>query len=259
MVSNIDAAQRQRISAFLGIRELPLQLRLDVLDVLTYLRPAARVLVRPEAEAKQVCGTLLELGLSISVGSGVKWQPITTATTCHDWFSEGTRNGALEPMAILYIGRTDDDAASARGADETTDDRLFANALGYPSCCISWVCDRGRVPEIGESISLYAPDGKYDPLVWPGAMILDAPLTAHYPCSTSCDQSRDAARTRISVLSQLGQTNILRHILNARKMVYFLDTQSNLKTAPAESFQADWSMTLAVPSMSSEKALGIYL
>lgn len=253
----IDTDRRQQICDFLGNAGLSLQLRLDILDVSARLRPAARVLIRPEGEAKEVCASLLGLGLSISVGKGVKWQPKTAATTCHDWFSETLDQSALEPMVPIYVAFTEVGAVAARAADETADDGVFATALGYPACCIRWVLARGRVPEVRESISLYAPNGKYDPLIWPGAMIVDAPLTAHYPCSTSCKPSRDVAQARISLLLQVGQDDILRHLADARELVYFLDANCALKAAPSSGLEENQNGKFASPSMPSRQALGL--
>jgi hypothetical protein len=160
-------------------------------------------------------------------------------------------------MAVLYVAPSQDEADQARAADETRDDVVFASCLGYPSCCIEWVSERKCVPELAECIELYAHEGLYDPLVWPGAMLNDAPLTAHYPCSTGCVSSQVLARARIELLSKLGCYKILEKIIQAREMVYFLDDRRKLCSVPAESFTGNCHDPIARPSIAPAERLKI--
>ena len=242
---------------FLRKRHLPLQMRLDLLDVFCRLRPAARVLVKPEDEANEVCQDILSAGFFIAVGKGMKWQPQSSGITCHDWFSEKSNTTTFESMALLYVAASQDGAEQTRAADETRDDVVFARALGYPNCCIEWVNERKRVPELSECIELYAPEGTYDPLVWPGAMLNDAPLTPHYPCSAVCVHSQALAQARVDLLVKLGCTEILERIIRAREMVYYMDGQRKLRTVSTADFAASEHDRFAKPSISAAKRLNI--
>lgn len=246
-----------KLNAFLRKEHLPLQMRLDLLDVFCRLRPAARILIRPEDEAEEVCQAILSVGYYIAVGKGIKWQPKSSAVTCHDWFSKNSNSTTFESMAVLYVADSQAGADQTRAADETRDDVVFARALGYPSCCIEWVSVRKRVPELSECIELYAAEGSYDPLVWPGAMLNDASLTPHYPCSTSCVHSQALARARVELLVRLGCFEILESIISAREMVYFVDNQQKLRAASTADFLADNHDLYAKPSISAAKRLNI--
>jgi hypothetical protein len=246
-----------RLGVFLRKRHLPLQLRLDLMDVFCRLRPAARVLVKAEDEAKEVCQHILSFGFSIAVGKGIKWLPKSSVITCHDWFSEKSNTTIFESMAVLYVAASQDEAEQTRAADETRDDVVFARALGYPKCCIEWVKERKRVPEISECIELYAPEGTYDPLVWPGAMLNDAPLTPHYPCSAVCIHSQAFAQARVDLLVKLGSSEILGKIVRAREMVYYIDGQRKLRAVSTADFFASKHDRFAKPSTSAAKRLNI--
>ena len=245
------------MQAFLNNTSLPLQLRLDCLDVIASLRPAARILVHLGDEAEKVCSALLHSGVAISVAKGVKRQPNSKRVTVHDWFDQVEPTDEFTDMAVLYIAKDQSTADSARSADETKDDALFGKALGYPSCCIEWVRRRGRVPEIRECLKLYAYNHTYDPLIWPGAMIYDSPLTPHYPCSPRCVQSQTLARARVKVLTELNCWEILETLIRARELVYFVDSKEKLSAAPAAEFVPSGSDRFAKPSVAAAERLNI--
>lgn len=246
-----------KLAVFLKKNYLPLQLRLDLLDVFCGLRPAARILVKPDDEAAKVCQDVLAFGCSIAVGKGMKWQPKSSGIMCHDWFSDRSDAITLEAMAVLYVARSETTAQKTRTADETRDDVIFARSLGYPDCCIEWVRARGRVPELSESIELYAPDGFYDPLVWPAAMLLDAALTPHYPCSPTCAPSKALAQTRVHLLMRSGCFEILQRIVHAREMTYFTDKMGRIHVLQPGDFAQSEHTRTAKPNMSADHRLGI--
>lgn len=248
-----------KVAGFLTQNYLPLQLRLDLLDVFCGLRPAARILVRPENEATQVCRDVLAFGCYIAVGKGVKWQPKSLAITCHDWFSDHSDAAGLEALAVLYVARSETKAQETRAADETRDDVIFAQALGYPDCCIDWVRERKRVPELSECIALYAPNGVYDPLVWPGAMLCDAPLTPHYPCSSTCAPSQALARARVQLLVKSGCSELLQRIIRAREMIYYTDQKGHLRAVRPGVFVKNISTRTAKPNMLAADRLDLSL
>lgn len=246
-----------KLGGFLNKHYLPLQLRLDLLDVFCGLRPAARVLVRPDDEAAYVCQDVLAFGCSIAVGKGMKWQSKSSGTTCHDWFSDRSDAATLEAMAVLYVAGSESTAQETKAADETRDDVIFAQSLGYPECCIDLVRARKRVPELSECIALYAPGGIYDPLVWPGAMLYDAPLTPHYPCSPTCAPSQALAQARVKLLVKSGCFAILKKIVRAREMIYFADDQGRLHASLRGEFVQNGHTRSAKPNMPAADRLGV--
>jgi hypothetical protein len=253
----IAEEKARKLVHFLGKRHLPLQMRMDLLDVFCGLRPAARVLVKPEGEAHEVCQDILSIGFSIAVGKGVKWQPKSSGVTCHDWFSEKSNSTTFESMAVIYVAASQEEAEQTKAADETRDDVVFAHALGYPNCCIEWVNERKCVPELSECIELYASQGTYDPLIWPGAMLNDAPLTPHYPCSAICRLSKALAQARVDLLVKLGCFEILERIIRAREVVYYIDVQQKLCSVSTADFIASDHNPSAKPSISPAKGLNI--
>ena len=230
---------------------LPLQLRLDCLDVATAIRPAARILVQLGNEAEKVCAALLSSGVAISVAKGVKRQPKPTHVTVHDWFDHNELGAELVDMAVLYIAKDQTTADGARSADETKDDVLFGKTLGYPDCCIDWVRHRGRVPEIRECLALYTSNNEYDPFPWPGALLVDAPLTPHYPCSTACAGSVAIASQRLRELERLTASEILTKLRNARRMVYWLNSSGLFCASLPKDFRKEDACGHAFPRVAN--------
>lgn len=233
--------------AFVNETSLPLQLRLDCLDVAASIRPAARILVHLGDEAEKVCASLINSGISISVAKGVKHQPKPTHVTVHDWFDQHESAAEIVEMAVLYIAKEQAIADSARSADETKNDALFGKTLGYPDCCIDWVRHRGRVPEIRECLALYTKDNEYDPFPWPGAMVVDAPLTPHYPCSISCTNSVAIASQRVLELKRLKAFDIVEKLRNARRMVYWLGSDGVIRASLPSNFHKKDAHDYAFP------------
>ena len=163
-----------RIRSLLELSDLTLQIRCDIADVLAGIRPTARLMLRPGAEAETCVNAIIRAGLAVAVGRGIKWQPRRDQLGVVDWMGESPdlRNEA-EKFIVLYTAFTQKSAEESRAADETCDDTKFGRALGYPPCCVKFVNDRGRVPEHKDVFELYAHQGSYDPLCWPGAMAFD--------------------------------------------------------------------------------------
>ncbi len=221
------------VSKLLGFELLPLQTRLDTIDVALGWRPAARVLIPIYGEIEAFAAKVLESGCMISVGRGVKLQRRVSATQCIDWFESlpvagGTHGLGLERMSILYIGRSETEAEQARAADESGDDESFGRALGYPRCCMSFVRNRSRVPSIAECFELYASDGFYEPWTWPCTLQFDAGLIPHFPCSSSCGDSRILAEQRWNLLREAGRSTDIDRLRRARRGKYFLATDNTV-------------------------------
>lgn len=250
-----DSIQHKIIKDFAEKKHLPLQLRLDVLDVVFDIRPASRILVRVKSEVEEVCADIINAGLSISVGRGIRWQRKSTVLTCHDWFEDNIGGEDYEAMAILYLSTSNSVANDTRSADETKDDRVFGKALGYPNCCVDWVINRGKVPELAECIKLYTKDGFYDPLIWPGAMAVDAPLTPHYPCSIQCKKSQDIALSRIEALQYLGCEILIKRILDSRNMIYSINSNGQMQAHSSMETKALSDLACAKPLVPASERL----
>jgi hypothetical protein len=220
----------QRVRDLLGFTSLTMQIRCDIVDVLTGLRPTARLMLRPGPEAESCVRAVINGGMSVAVGRGVKWQPRQQVVGVVDWMGRGeAASGTAEKFVVLYIAKTQVLADSSRAADETRDDAAFGQALGYPPCCVRFVDDRGVVPEHKDVFSLYAIDGHYDPLCWPGAMAIDQSLLIHYPCSVSCAASRRLSEGRWNYIRQCGTSSVIELIRAAHALAYWLDSEGRVR------------------------------
>lgn len=227
-----------RIRELLELTDLTLQIRCDMADVVSALRPTARLMLRPGAEAETCARATVRAGLSVAVGRGVKWQTRREQGGVVDWMGEGpTGHDAAEKFIVLYVGLTQASADGSRAADETRDDAAFGLALGYPSCCVKFVKDRGRVPEHRDVFTLYAGRGRYDPLCWPGAMAVDRSLLIHYPCSVACDVSRSMAESRWRYIRDSGCKQVIAQMRSAHELAYWIDREGWVRAgaqAPAD-------------------------
>jgi hypothetical protein len=225
--------QADRLSCWLSRPSLPLQARLDVADVMCGLRPAARVLIPAIGHRDVELSALVETGLAIAVARGMKWQARRSSIGCVDW--SAAASSETDPFVVLYVGRDETAASSARTADEGADDSAFGETLGYPSCCTEWVCRRGAVPALAESFKLYAPDGHYACYAWPASMAVDAPLTPHFPCSRSCAPSQRLALGRWIYLQEIQASQPIERIRWAANATYHLLSSGEVRAgAPAD-------------------------
>ena len=219
-----------RIRGLLELSALTLQIRCDIVDVLVGLRPTARLMLRPGFEAETCVRVVVQAGLSVSVGRGVKWQSSHKRLGIVDWMGEVPGDCAeAEKFIVIYVGFTQALADNSRAADESRNDAEFGQALGYPSCCVKFVTDLGRVPEHKDVFSLYAAQGKYDPLCWPGAMALDCSLLIHYPCSIACPTSRWMAECRWRYIRDSGCESVIALVRSAHELVYWLDREGRVR------------------------------
>lgn len=234
----------RRIRETLNLYNLSLQIRCDISDVIVGLRPTARLMLRSGSETEICVRTIIEAGLFVAVGRGVKWQTRRKELGLVDWMGDGPEsNDGMEKFVVLYIGRDRQSAEASRAADETGDDTVFGRALGYPACCIKFVHERGAVPELREVFTLYTKEGRYDPWCWPGAMALDRSLLIHYPCSTSCDHSRTLGRSRWEYILHSGCRPLIAQLRAAHELIYWLDNDGQVQAgsrAPADAQAATW-------------------
>lgn len=213
-----------RVRELLGLSDLTLQVRCDLVDVVTGLRPTARLMLRPGAEAETCARAIVRAGLSVAVGLGVKWQVRREQVGVVDWMGEeSASHDTTEKFILFYVGLTQASADNCRAADQTRDDTEFGRTLGYPACCVRFVNERGGVPEHKDVFMLYAAQGRYDPLCWPGAMVLDRSLLTHYPCSTRCAASRKMAAYRWRYILDSGCKSVIEQVRSAHGYIYWLD------------------------------------
>ena len=210
------------VARVLASKSLTLQLRCDAADILTGLRPAARVMVRPGVEARLCVELLVSTGLSVSVARGFVLQQVRRSGGVIDWRSQGEGAPHDEKFVVLYCARHQKIADDARARDESKDDTAFGLSLGYPRCCVARVARVGRVPEHREVFLLYASNGVYSPLCWPGAMSRDASLLVHYPCSASCEHSRVLAASRLEYIRESAPADVLEKVRKAHLQTYWL-------------------------------------
>ena len=207
--------------------KLSLQIKLDILDVILRNRPAARVLTRPSLETTICAELVIACGLSIVVGKGLVHQ-VKNKNNSIDWFSSSKQKES-ESFVVLYIGCDDRTAYLAREADESRNDVLFGQSLGYPSCCINNILQLGGIPELTDCFAYYSLNNIYDALIWPISSILDASLTPHYPCNTNCRNSRGIAQARWKALLKVESLDTIR-VRDSRRLYYSLDTNFVINT-----------------------------
>ena len=222
-----------------------LQNRLDLLDVISGARPCARLTLRRWSEAGGMAREILNLGLKVVVSHYCLHHPVHPQNGYVDDF--GTLEGVpTEEMICLYIAQRDEVAEEARMHDESHNDEQFGISLGYPRCCVNFVVNRGSVPKLAETFSLYATDGFYHPLAWPGAWIHDASLTANYPCSNTCSHSRALASGRWGLLKRFAASSLLDRVLKAHEAVYWL-TDDGVISSSLKEQRPSYNKTVATP------------
>ncbi len=215
-----------------------LQARLDALDVLLGVRPAARLLLPREGPAERMATLLLQAGAAVAVGRHLVTQsiPLEGEVFVNELIIDSSERGAnVEVLVPLYIGLNRECSERARDLDETGDDRGFGESLAYPNCCIEAVLRRGSVPAIDECYELYATDGFFEPLTWPAAACRDASLVPHYPCHRNCRPSFAMAAARVEALLKWAPKSDLGRVEWALSATYtFLDDHSiDVRSTPA--------------------------
>ncbi len=208
-------------SALNKLFELPyssLQTKLDILDVVTGIRPAARLILHKKIESAQCIPLLLDLQLSISVGAacGLK----QTAFNYID-NSNQDEDTQLHNFVRIYISTTKSQSEGAKQADFAISDADLGAQLGYPSCCIKFVIQRKSVPTVRESPSLYSLNGYYNPMAWPVAGLFDAGIVPHFPCSMSCNASHALAQSRLdAVRDEIQNGQYLKSLIHYNSIPY---------------------------------------
>jgi hypothetical protein len=194
-----------------------LQIKLDILDVYLGYRKGARIICRLDSQVESVVKILLEMNIKISVGKGVVFQG-KGINNVVDFFEVDDLKA--EKFIPLYISLDDNYANSLREADESRDDIIFGTMLDYPACCIKKVAEAGNVPSIIKSFEYLQEDKRYNVWTWPVAMIGDASLLVHYPCSLKCKDSMDMAKKHFQVINKYAPKNIVERVIKYHSSFY---------------------------------------
>ena len=196
----------EKLSAVLAINTTTLQIKLDILDVYLGYRKGARIICRLDSQVESIVKILIDINIKVSVGKGLVFQK-KGLNNVVDFFDNDTLD--VEKLIPLYISLNDDYANLLREADESRDDIKFGTMLDYPTCCIKKVAEAGNVPSIIEAFHYLQENKRYNVWTWPVAMIGDASLLVHYPCSTKCRESVDIAKKHFQLISKYAPKNII--------------------------------------------------
>ena len=196
----------EKLSKVLAINTITLQIKLDILDVYLGYRKGARIICRLDSQVESIVKILLEMNIKVSVGKGLVFQK-KGLNNVVDFFENDTLDA--EKLIPLYISLNDDYANSLREADESRDDIKFGTMLDYPVCCIKKVAESGNVPSIIEAFHYLQENNRYNVWTWPIAMIGDASLLVHYPCSTKCKESMDISKKHFQLINKYAPKSII--------------------------------------------------
>lgn len=207
----------EKIIKVLEINTTTLQIKLDILDVYLEYRKGARIICKLDFQIESIVKILLDMNIKISVGKGLVFQK-KGLNNVVDFFENDTLDA--EKLIPLYISLNNDYATSLREADESRDDIKFGTMLDYPSCCIKKVAVAGNVPSIIEAFHYLQENKRYNVWAWPVAMIGDASLLVHYPCSTKCKESMDIAKKHFQLINTYAPKNILERVMKYHSSLY---------------------------------------
>ena len=199
----------EKLSVVFEINSTTLQIKLDILDVYLGYRKGARIICRLESQVESIVKVLLDMNIKVSVGKGLVFQK-KGLNNVVDFFEND--NLDAEKLIPIYISLNDDYANLLREADESRDDIKFGTMLDYPACCIKKVAEDGHVPTIIEAFHYLQENQKYNVWTWPVAMIGDASLLVHYPCSSKCGESMDIAKKHFQLISKYAPKNIVERV-----------------------------------------------
>ena len=210
----------EKIKTVLSIKDTTLQIKLDILDIYLEYRKGARIICRLDSQLESIVKILLDMNIKISVGKGLVFQK-KGLNNVVDFFEINTLNA--EKLIPLYISLNDDYANSLREADESRDDIKFGTMLDYPKCCINKVAEVGKVPSIIEAFDYLQENGNYNVWTWPVAMIGDASLLVHFPCSLECSESMDIAKKHLQLIINFAPNYIVDRVIRFHSSRYSLN------------------------------------
>jgi hypothetical protein len=212
----------EKLSSVFAMDATTLQIKLDILDVYLGYRKGARIICRLDTQVESIVKILLDMNIKVSVGKGLVFQA-KGLNNVVDFFEKDNFNA--EKLIPLYISLNDDYANSLRDADESRDDIKFGTMLDYPTCCIKKVAEDGNVPSVIEAFHYLQENQKYNVWTWPVAMIGDASLLVHYPCSSKCGESIDIAKKHFQLISKYAPKNIVERVEKYHSSLYSLNNE----------------------------------
>ena len=210
----------EKIKLIFSIENCTLQIKLDILDVYLDYRRGARIICRLDSQVELVVKELINLDIKVSVGKGLVFQN-KGVNNVVDYFE--SKNLDSEKMIPLYISQKEQYAIDLREADETKDDIKFGEMLDYPECCVEKVATAGHVPSVIEAFHYLNSSEKYNVWTWPVAMIGDASLLVHYPCSHFCKKSIQLAQKHFHLIKQYAPKSILDRVIKHHISYYSLN------------------------------------
>jgi hypothetical protein len=210
----------EKLSLVLAINETTLQIKLDILDVYLGYRKGARIICRLGSQVESIVKVLLDLNIKVSVGKGLVFQK-KGINNVVDFFAN--ENSDVEKLIPLYISLNEDYSKSLRDADESKDDVKFGKMLDYPECCIKKVSEARNVPSLIEAFHYLQENKRYNVWTWPIAMIGDASLLVHYPCSTKCKESMDIAKKHFQLIKKYAPKSIIERVEKHHSSIYSLN------------------------------------
>lgn len=213
--------KEELIKSIFNINGTTLQIKLDILDVYLGYRKGARILCHINEQVEEITKELITAEIQIAVGKGMVTQTANSANIVKDYFKNNSENA--EKVIPFYIAKNQDYADKLRKADESKNDVEFGKMLDYPDCCIKKVAESGHVPSIIESFHYLQENEKFNVWTWPVAMIGDASLLVHYPCSSKCIKSMDLAKRHFQLIANYAPKNIVTRVEKYHSYNYFLD------------------------------------
>lgn len=212
----------EKLKKVFELNDTTLQIKLDILDVYLEYRKGARIICRLDSEVESIVKIILDMNIKVSVGKGLVFQK-KGSNNVVDFFENDSLN--TEKLIPLYISLNDDYANSLREADESKDDFKFGKMLDYPTCCIKKVAEAGKVPSIIEAFHYLQENQKYNVWTWPIAMIGDASLLVHYPCSSQCEESIDLAKKHFELIHKYAPKIIFDRVEKYHSALYSLNNE----------------------------------
>ena len=199
----------KKLYSFDGITN---QIKSDILDVYSSIRPSARILFYYNQNIKDFLEFITSNEIKISVSKGYILQKKNNGNYV-DYFANQNlkEKPELEKLFALYISLDENLANDCRTKDESKDDNLFGIALGYPKCCVSFVEKKGKPPTVVESFIKDQVNNMYNPYTWLPSMINDSNLITHFPCSLNCKASEKMAIKRWQIIKKETSNETVNH------------------------------------------------
>jgi len=209
------------IKSIFNLNGITLQIKLDILDVYLGYRKGARILCHINEQVEEIAKELISAEIQISVGKGMVSQSANSVNKVKDYFDNNSEN--TEKVVPFYIAKNQDYADKLREADENKSDVEFGRMLDYPDCCIKNVAELGHVPSIIESFYYLQENERFNVWTWPVAMIGDASLLVHYPCSSKCLKSMDIAKKHFQLITNYAPKYIVERVEKYHSSLYSID------------------------------------